>query len=97
MDGSGESRENREKRIRRRLLSREHLFLAVAQPAFRRILRGEMEELGFSVGEETDGGVEFSGRMGEGWRANLQLRTASRVYCRMIPRIAPSVNRMFSG
>ena len=95
MDGSGGSRENREKRIRRRLLSREHLFLAVAQPAFRRILRGEMEELGFSVGEETDGGVEFSGRMGEGWRANLQLRTASRVYCRTLDCRAGAREELF--
>ncbi len=92
MEPSGE---NLEKRVRRHVLSREHVFLAVAQPAFRSILRGELEELGFRPGEDTDGGVEFSGRLTEGWRANLLLRTASRIYCRTLDCRAGAREELF--
>ena len=70
------------KRIKRHILSREQVFHAVIQPSLRGVCAAEMEKSGFRIVGETDGGVEFSGRLREGWRANLVLRTASRIYCR---------------
>lgn len=72
-----------EKRVKRHILSRTYRFLGVIQPAFREIARREMEEEGFRGLEEVDAGIEFEGPLEEGWRANLVLRTISRVYCRV--------------
>ena len=74
---------NVEKRVKRHILSKTYRFLGVVQPAFREIAKREMKEEGFSVVGEVDGGVEFEGSLEEGWRANLVLRTISRVYCRI--------------
>ncbi|GAB4364434.1 MAG: THUMP domain-containing protein [Spirochaetales bacterium] len=74
---------NPEKRIRRHILSKSYRFLAVVQPAFRDTTMKELAEKGFSIVGAVESGVEFEGRMEEGWRANLLLRTVSRVYCRI--------------
>lgn len=71
------------KRVKRHILSRTYRFLGVVQPAFRETAKREMEEEGFSVTGEVEGGVEFEGGLEEGWRGNLVLRTISRVYCRI--------------
>jgi putative N6-adenine-specific DNA methylase len=71
------------KRVRRQVSSRDYTFLAVVQSALEYLCRQELEENGFSLLGSVDGGVEFSGSLREGWRANLLLRTASRVYCRV--------------
>jgi putative N6-adenine-specific DNA methylase len=71
------------KRVRRRVSSRDYTFLAVVQPALEYLCGQELEENGFSLLGGVDGGVEFFGPLREGWRANLLLRTASRVYCRV--------------
>lgn len=72
-----------DKRLKRRVLGREFVFLAVVQPAFLKVCREELTEWGFRVTGETDGGLEFAGSLKEGWRANLVLGTASRVYVRV--------------
>ncbi len=74
---------NLEKRIRRHILSKTYRFLGVVQPAFRETAKKEMQEQGFNVVGEVEGGIEFEGSLQEGWRANLVLRTISRVYCRI--------------
>jgi 23S rRNA G2445 N2-methylase RlmL len=71
------------KRIRRRLTSRSHTFLAVSQAALQALCRAELEENGFPVSAMSEAGPEFSGALKEGWRANLVLRIPSRVYCRV--------------
>ncbi|MDR3200701.1 MAG: hypothetical protein LBT68_04520, partial [Spirochaetales bacterium] len=71
------------KRVRRQVTSRSHTFLAVVQPALRGVCEAELAENGFTVDGVTDAGVEFSGPLREGWRANLLTRTASRIYCRV--------------
>lgn len=72
-----------EKRVKRHILSKTYRFLGVVQPAFRETAKKEMRVEGFSVVGEGEGGVEFEGTLEEGWRANLVLRTVSRVYCRI--------------
>jgi len=72
-----------EKRVKRHILSKTYRFLGVVQPAFRDTAKREMRGEGFSVVGEVEGGVEFEGGLEEGWRANLVLRTISRVYCRI--------------
>ncbi|MDR1931223.1 MAG: hypothetical protein LBQ57_00220 [Spirochaetales bacterium] len=71
------------KRVRRQVVCRDYTFLAVVQPALRGVCGSELAENGFTVNGETEAGLEFSGSLREGWRANLVLRTASRVYCRV--------------
>ncbi len=83
------------KRIKRHLLSKDHVFLAVVQPALRGVCRFELERQGFKTLGDTDGGVEFGGRLEEGWRANLVLRTPSRVYCRLADFRARSREELF--
>jgi 23S rRNA G2445 N2-methylase RlmL len=83
------------KRVRRHVASKDYTFLAVAQPVLRFICRRELESHGFMVSGEVDGGVEFSGRLREAWRANLLLRTASRVYCRAAEFRARSREELF--
>ena len=84
-----------EKRIKRHLLSREHTFLAVVQPALRAVTGKELTALSFRILGETDGGVEFAGRLEEAWRANLLLRTVSRIYCRLTEFRARSREELF--
>jgi 23S rRNA G2445 N2-methylase RlmL len=71
-----------EKRVRRQISSKEYSFLAVVQAAFRDTCSRELRNEKFAIRDETDGGLEFTGRLEEGWRANLVLRTPSRIYCR---------------
>ena len=52
-----------EKRIKRHLLAKDHVFLAVVQPAFRAICRRELLSHGFTVLGDSEAGVEFSGRL----------------------------------
>ena len=84
-----------EKRIKRHLLAKEHTFLAVVQPALRSSCRKELLANSFTVLDDTDGGVEFSGKLDEAWRANLLLRTASRIYCRLTEFRARSREELF--
>jgi putative N6-adenine-specific DNA methylase len=58
-------------------------FFAVAPPGLEGILLGEMRDLGLPSLRQEDGGVSFSGGERELHRANLFLRTASRVLVRM--------------
>jgi putative N6-adenine-specific DNA methylase len=71
-----------EKRIRRHVIGREHDFFAITTPGLEELCHGELAALGVKA-RAVPGGVEFSGRLNELYRANLNLRTASRVLMRV--------------
>jgi len=58
-------------------------FFAACPPGLEPVLAAELEELGFAEVAATAGGVEFSGRLAEAYRANLWLRSAGRVLLRL--------------
>ena len=74
-----------EKRIKRRIIGREHLFFAVCTPGLKMVCRNEMLALGFPGNslEITSGGIEFSCRMKTCMTLNLNLRSPSRILMRI--------------
>lgn len=71
-----------EKRIKRHVIGREHRFFAVTAPGVEMLCAAELAGLGLP-GEPTDGGVKFSGRLEDLYRANLMLRTPNRILMRL--------------
>lgn len=71
------------RRVRRHVGAKRHIFFAVVQPGFEETAREEMLELGIHVSGLCEGGVEFSGRLEECYRANLCARTPARVLMRL--------------
>jgi putative N6-adenine-specific DNA methylase len=71
-----------EKRLKRHVIGKDHAFFAVAPPGCEALAGQELETLGIK-GSVVPGGVEFNGRLQEAYRANLNLRTASRVLMRI--------------
>jgi putative N6-adenine-specific DNA methylase len=71
-----------EKRIKRHVIGKPHDFFAVTAPGFEELCLSELVALGLN-GRAVAGGVEFSGRLHEGYRTNLSLRTASRILMRI--------------
>jgi len=74
-----------EKRIKRRIIGREHLFFAVCTPGLKMVCRNEMLALGFPENslEITSGGIEFNCRMKTCMALNLNLRSPSRILMRI--------------
>jgi putative N6-adenine-specific DNA methylase len=70
-----------EKRIKRHLIGKSHDFFAVTAPGFEELCLAELASLGLN-GRAVAGGVEFAGRLPDGWLANLHLLTASRILMR---------------
>jgi hypothetical protein len=73
-----------EKRIKRNVTAREHTFFVVVSPGLVKVCRDELVQL---LGPdrpvvEVDGGIEFKGTVSDAYRANLYLRTASRIIMR---------------
>ncbi len=73
-----------EKRIKRNVTAREHRFFVVVSPGLESVCQKELENL---LGPDRpvsliDGGLEFTGPVTDLYRANLHLRTASRVLMR---------------
>ncbi len=71
------------RRVRRHVGAKRHVFFAVMQPGFEETGREELLELGIPVSGLCEGGVEFTGRLEECYRANLCARTPSRVLMRL--------------
>ncbi len=71
-----------EKRIRRHVVGKPQLFFAVTAPGFEDLCLSEIGALGLE-GRAVAGGVEFIGRLHDGYRANLHLRTSNRVLMRL--------------
>jgi putative N6-adenine-specific DNA methylase len=75
-----------EKRVRRRITGRTQLFFAVVTPGFEDLLYQEILSLPI-VSEDVSklqGGVLFRGKVHDGYKANLHLRTASRILMRIV-------------
>jgi putative N6-adenine-specific DNA methylase len=60
-----------------------HRFAAIVPLELQALCRDELAELGIGDLELSEGGVEFKGRLAACMQANLWLRTASRVLCRL--------------
>jgi len=71
-----------EKRIKRHVIGKPHEFFAITAPGFETLCTRELAALGLS-GRAVFGGVEFNARLQDAYRANLNLRTASRVLMRI--------------
>ncbi|SHE33417.1 putative N6-adenine-specific DNA methylase [Desulfacinum infernum DSM 9756] len=72
-----------ERRIRTHIRSRVHRFAATAPKELIGMCRRELEKIGAKVVEISEAGVEFEGRLDLCYQANLWLRTAGRVLCRL--------------
>ena len=73
------------KRIKRHVIGRERTFFAATPPGFEPLCLQELSNLHPAVGNVrvTPGGVEFSGRLDDCYRANLNLRLPNRILMRI--------------
>ncbi len=78
-----ETAQSLERRIRTHIRAKEHRFAALVPRELFPVCRGEMERLGLNVVEESEAGIEFQGRLEACYRANLWVRTAGRILCRL--------------
>ncbi|WP_457552247.1 THUMP domain-containing class I SAM-dependent RNA methyltransferase [Desulfobacula sp.] len=74
-----------EKRIKRRIIGREHLFFAVCSPGLKKVCHDEMLALGFPEKNlmTTPGGIEFKSKLETCLLFNLHLRSPSRILMRI--------------
>lgn len=73
-----------EKRIKRRVTAREHVFFAVVLPGFEDALLKEMKSLGIDKIDSVErGGILFRGRISDCWKLNLMSRSVTRVLMRL--------------
>ncbi|MCG6895468.1 MAG: hypothetical protein LJE65_17840 [Desulfobacteraceae bacterium] len=73
------------KRLRRHVVGRDRAYFAVTAPGLESLCREELEAppMRLQTQPPGDGGVAFTGRLEDCQRANLHLRTASRVLLRI--------------
>lgn len=71
------------RQVKRYIHAPVHRFVAVVPPELASLCMEEVDALGLGVPEVSEAGVEFSGNLESCYSANLWLRTASRVLCRM--------------
>jgi 23S rRNA G2445 N2-methylase RlmL len=72
-------------------------FFASCSPGLERPLLAEARALKLGRPEGQPGGVEFTGTIEDAWRANLELRTASRVLMRLSRFPAPDKDALYKG
>ena len=74
-----------EKRVKRRVKAREHLFFAVCPPGLTRFCRDEIIKKGLPEDhvEQQKGGVQFKGKIADCMRMNLVLGSPSRILMRL--------------
>lgn len=74
-----------EKRVKRQVTAREHRFFVVVSPGLVPVCIRELDRLfdGNKPLTQEDGGIEFEGNVTDLYRANLHLRTASRIIMRL--------------
>ncbi len=78
------SRTPLEKRIRRRIAGRDQRFFAATAPGFEGLCRDELTDLGIGADPRAvTGGVTFTARLHDAYRANLYLKTANRILMRI--------------
>jgi putative N6-adenine-specific DNA methylase len=85
-----------QRQIRRHVNAPEHRFLAVAPPELSPLCHEELVALGFPSAVLTPAGVEFAEKLRMAYAANLWLRTASRILCRVARFRAGAVEELFS-
>jgi putative N6-adenine-specific DNA methylase len=75
-----------DKRVKRRITGRTQLFFAATVPGFEELLFQEILSLPVSLEDITilKGGVQFRGKVHDCYKANLHLRTASRILMRIV-------------
>ena len=73
------------KRIKRHVIGRRRSYFVAASPGFEALCYRELSDLGLSMENVSvvEGGVEFKGQLQDCYRANLHLRTASRILLRI--------------
>ncbi len=76
---------NLEKQLKRHIIGPRQTFFASVLPGFEGVCRQELETLSdtIEIVEQVNGGVVFSGRLVDLYRANLHLRTAGRILMRI--------------
>ena len=73
-----------DKRIKRQIIAKEHLFFAIVQPGFEEIAKNELEELGINSFEPfIEGGVEFNSKLNDCYNVNICSRTINRILIRL--------------
>ena len=74
-----------EKRVKRRIIGREHLFFAVCSPGLKKICQNEMIGLGFPEDKLKiiKGGIEFKSKLEICFLFNLHLGSPSRILMRL--------------
>ncbi|WP_300458662.1 RNA methyltransferase [Desulfobacula sp.] len=74
-----------EKRVKRRIIGRDHSFFAVCPPGLKRLCKDELMGLGFSKDtlDIIPGGIAFNTRLTTGMQLNLNLRSPSKLLMRI--------------
>lgn len=85
-----------DKRVKRHVVGRTHVFFAVTAPGFENICAAELRALSLPIEKlsVTAGGVEFEGRLADCYTANLCLRSASRILMRLFSLRATNFNQL---
>ncbi|HOA14072.1 MAG TPA: hypothetical protein PLB35_09240 [Myxococcota bacterium] len=85
-----------ERRAKKHVKAPVHRWFAVCSPGTEAIVRAELATLGLEpAAVDIHGGVEFPGRLDDGMRANLHLRTAARILLRVASFRARAVEDVF--
>lgn len=83
------------RRIKQHVRGPVHRFAAIAPPDLSALTLDELRGMGIAEAELSDAGVEFSGKLSDCYRANLWLRTGSRLLCRLPSFRAGTVEELF--
>ncbi|NOX32696.1 MAG: RNA methyltransferase [Deltaproteobacteria bacterium] len=85
-----------EKRVKRRITGREHLFFIICSPGLKNLCQNEMLRLGFP-GDKlrvTSGGIEFKSRLNTCMALNLSLRSPLKILMRITRFKAESFRKL---
>lgn len=74
-----------------------YTYFAMCARGLEPVLHQEIKDLRFGKVERQTGGVRFEGTIGDGWKANLWLRTAGKVLLRLERFPAASSDSLHSG
>ncbi|MCK5163495.1 MAG: RNA methyltransferase [Desulfobacula sp.] len=85
-----------EKRVKRRIIGREHNFFAVCSPGLKKVCQNEMLALGFPEDnlKVIQGGIEFKARLDTCMTLNLNLRSPLKILLRLSQFKADSFKKL---
>jgi putative N6-adenine-specific DNA methylase len=83
------------RRVRTKVTGPEHRFAIVVPRELAQTCLRETERIGISNAEKTEAGIEFTGKLKDAYNCHLQLRTASRLLCRIPPFRAGAAEELF--